>query len=49
MAVRFFNSTVVDGTGRVVPETELYVHHYIMFSNPDPEHDPGQYRSSNKL
>lgn len=41
VAVRFFNSTVVDATGRVVPETELYVHHYIMFSNPDPAKNPG--------
>jgi hypothetical protein len=34
-AVRSFNSTVVDANGNDVTATELYVHHYILFSNPN--------------
>eukprot|EP00040_Diaphanoeca_grandis_P005251 m.32022 g.32022 ORF g.32022 m.32022 type:complete len:572 (+) comp16568_c1_seq1:1635-3350(+) len=41
VAVRFFNSTVVDSTGAEVSESELYVHHYILFSNPDVINDKG--------
>jgi len=40
VAVRFFNSTVVDAEGVEVSMAELYVHHYLMFSNPDLQPGP---------
>eukprot|EP00039_Didymoeca_costata_P018082 m.332058 g.332058 ORF g.332058 m.332058 type:complete len:567 (+) comp16865_c0_seq1:161-1861(+) len=35
VAVRFFNSTIVDKEGNEVPQYELYVHHWVMFSDFD--------------